>query len=344
MLEINNIYNMDCIEGMRELIKQGYSKYFDFIEIDPPYNIGKDIWDKFKSHTEYINFIKEVMKISTQLMSDNGTLFLWHNDIEVLSDFIQLIKNNTDLKLKQQCIWNKYYKYNDDGTGNNQYGFLNGFIQSDMNRNYQKMCEYTLYYTKQDETGLNCIDKEFVAPKNPFRRELKKARKKARLTITQVAELGKFYGKINHGGAVTNWEKGYNIPLKEQWEILKTFLPIETNYEELRQEYDALRKEYESLRYTYNSNKNNLRSCIWQYPMSKETKHKTEKPLQLYYDMFEIHTRKDSKCLFPFVGSGNNIVSLLNINKNDNGNRNYIGFELDQQYINIIDERINNIA
>lgn len=337
-ININKIYKQDCIQGMKELIEKGYSKYFDFIEIDPPYNIGKDVWDKFESYEEYLKFIEEVIDLSSQLMSDNGTLFLWHNDILVLSDFIQLIKTSTDLKLKQQCIWNKYYKYNDNGTANNQYGFMNGFIQSDMNRNYQKMCEYALYYTKQDETGVNCIDKD-IAPRNPFRRELKKARSKVGLTITQVAEKGKFYGNINHGGAVTNWEKGYNIPNEEQWEILKSFLPIEEKYHE----YKVLKEEYENLRYTFNSDKNNFRSCIWQYPMSKETKHKTEKPLQLYLDMFEVHTKQNSKCLFPFVGSGNNIMSLLDINKADNGNREYIGFETDDKWFELINNRINKL-
>jgi DNA modification methylase len=75
-MKLNKIYQQDCIEGMKELIQQGYSKYFDFIEIDPPYNIGKDVWDKFKSDEAYLNFIQEVIDLSSQLMSDNGTLIL----------------------------------------------------------------------------------------------------------------------------------------------------------------------------------------------------------------------------------------------------------------------------
>ena len=36
MLELNNLYNMDCMEGM----KQFPDKYFELAIVDPPYGIG----------------------------------------------------------------------------------------------------------------------------------------------------------------------------------------------------------------------------------------------------------------------------------------------------------------
>ena len=41
MLELNNIYNMDCMEGM----KLFPDKYFELAIVDPPYGIGQD-WKK----------------------------------------------------------------------------------------------------------------------------------------------------------------------------------------------------------------------------------------------------------------------------------------------------------
>jgi len=320
------IIKKDCIQGMKDLINEGHIKYFDFIEIDPPYNIGKDEWDKFESHKEYLEFINEVISLSSQLLSDNGTLFLWHNDILVLSDFIHLIKNNTNLLLKQQCIWNKYFKYNENGSVNNQYGFLNGFIQSNMNRSYQKMCEYILYYTKQDEELIEYnINDPFKEIKDYF------------LTALEEANLSR--NKVNQ--LLGHRQSEHTFYIKKQW-----LFPTEETYIELQSilnlpmPYKEILNKYENTRYTYNANKNNYRSCIWNYPMSKETKHKTEKPLQLYYDMFEVHTKQNSKCLFPFTGSGNNIVSLLDLNKKDGGNREYIGFETDDKWFEIIKNRI----
>ena len=56
---------------------------------------------------------------------------------------------------------------------------------------------------------------EYVAPRNPFAIELKREKNEKGVSINQVSEYGKFYGNVNHGGAVTNWERGYNIPSAE---------------------------------------------------------------------------------------------------------------------------------
>lgn len=37
ILELNHLYNMDCMEGM----KQFPDKYFDLAVVDPPYGIDK---------------------------------------------------------------------------------------------------------------------------------------------------------------------------------------------------------------------------------------------------------------------------------------------------------------
>jgi len=305
----------DCREGMNNLIKQGYSKYFDFIELDPPYNIGKDKWDKFKSHEEYLEFIKEVMELSNQLLSNNGTLFLWHNDINIIFDFMNVCKNTNDLKLVQMITWNKHFKYNVNGELNKQYEFLNGYIQVSQNRSYMLMCEYIMYFIKEENK------------KNPFSTIIKQKMKELHLKQKDVANL-----QLSKNGNCTGWVsnkiKGEQLPTPRQWMLMCNLFNIPN--------------EYDKLRYTYNSNKNTDRHSVWQYPMSKETKHKTEKPLQLYYDMFEVHTKKDSKCLFPFVGSGNNIISLLELNKYDDGERKYIGYETDDKWFDLINKRIED--
>ena len=46
MLEINKIYNEDCLEGMKRIP----DKSIDLIVTDPPYNIGKAKWDKIDNY------------------------------------------------------------------------------------------------------------------------------------------------------------------------------------------------------------------------------------------------------------------------------------------------------
>ena len=72
MLELNRLYNMDCMEGM----KQFPDKYFDLAIVDPPYGIGagkekphngwKDYgvkqWDNESPNQEYFNNLFRVSK------------------------------------------------------------------------------------------------------------------------------------------------------------------------------------------------------------------------------------------------------------------------------------------
>jgi DNA modification methylase len=41
MIELNKIYNMDCLEGLKSIDDNS----IDYIITDPPYNVGKDVWD-----------------------------------------------------------------------------------------------------------------------------------------------------------------------------------------------------------------------------------------------------------------------------------------------------------
>ena len=53
MLEVNNIYNMDCIEGLKQID----DSTVDLIVTSPPYNVGVayDAWSKNSFTTGFIN-------------------------------------------------------------------------------------------------------------------------------------------------------------------------------------------------------------------------------------------------------------------------------------------------
>ena len=53
MLELNNIYNMDCLEGMKLMQQQGIK--VDWVITDPPYGIGAD--KDLRANTQYGNAI-----------------------------------------------------------------------------------------------------------------------------------------------------------------------------------------------------------------------------------------------------------------------------------------------
>jgi site-specific DNA-methyltransferase (adenine-specific) len=84
MLELNKIYNMDCMEGMKEFP----DKYFDLAIVDPPYGIN----------LKGANVIKN--------KSDSNTVFntKWDNSIPDKAYFEELMRVS-----KEQIIWGGNY-------------------------------------------------------------------------------------------------------------------------------------------------------------------------------------------------------------------------------------------
>jgi DNA modification methylase len=73
--------------------------------------------------------------------------------------------------------------------------------------------------------------------------------------------------------------------------------------------------------------------------MKEYTKHPTQKPLSICDRIIQVHSNENDLVYIPFAGSGSEIVSCIN------NNRNYIATELNNDYIEeIIKPRINKIV
>lgn len=73
-LELNKIYAMDCLEGMKII----GDKFIDVIVTSPPYNIGKKYngYNDEKPRNEYLDWMEEVAKETERILKDNGSFFL----------------------------------------------------------------------------------------------------------------------------------------------------------------------------------------------------------------------------------------------------------------------------
>lgn len=67
----------------------------------------------------------------------------------------------------------------------------------------------------------------------------------------------------------------------------------------------------------------------------KERIHPTQKPVQLMEDLVRIHSNENDVILDPFLGSGSTGVACVNTN------RNFIGYELEEDYFDIATKRID---
>ena len=99
-MEINKIYNMDCLEYMKTLSNES----IDLIIADPPYyKIHGEfdfIWDNVD---EYIEWCKQWTLECKRILKPNGSFYIWgvmgYNNGFPLVKLIDFLETNTDLRV-----------------------------------------------------------------------------------------------------------------------------------------------------------------------------------------------------------------------------------------------------
>jgi len=323
MLEINKIHCGDCLELMKEIPDNS----IDLIIIDPPYNIKKDYWDDIKNYEEWM---KKVILEIQRVLKDNGSFYMFHSEMEVVSDFMNFLREKTNFIFRQFIVWNKRFE------GSSRKGFLDGYCCVDMLRNYQQMAEYILYYTFQDETGLSKIMGNCVYPiRDYIRSEIIRA--KGKIVLKQINQV---LGTATNGGGVASACLSLDktcpaMITEEHYLILRDWLNTNKEYEYLRKEYEDLRKEYEDLRFTFNNQKTH--HSVWNYDIENKIGHTTPKPLDLVKNIILHSSNEGDLILDCFMGSGTTAVACKKLN------RNFIGIELNPEYVDIANKRLEEI-
>ena len=313
----NKVYNEDCLDTMKRI----KDKSVNLIIADFPYFEVKGEFDFiWKSFDEFLEWVEVCAKEFKRILADNGSLYVYGHAKKIA--YKQIIFDKY-FNIENHIVWEKLQCQTKIG--------LDEF------NSYAPIKEHILFYS--NGANLQTVEKEYVAQKNPFAIELKRARLEKGISINQVAEYGKFYGNVNHGGAVTNWERGYNVPQLEQWEILCDNLPIKTkNYNILRKEYENIRKEYSEKIRPFN-NKYRLEDVMKFYQEANITgkyNHPTQKPPKLSRALIETSTRKGDLVYIPFGGSGSEVEQCQVLGLD------WICSELEPKYCEIIEDRIKN--
>ena len=182
------LYPGCCLEELQKVD----NKSIQLICIDPPYNINKDEWDNIDNYVEWLT--KIVVLLETKL-KNSGSFFIFHNEMETISEIILSIRQNTKLKLKQMITWNK--RFNES----RQKGYLDGYVVKNDMHMFNKMCEYILFYTFDNH--------ELI-------RQTRKEKNVSQMTISQ--EIRSRTGGLT--GWYSNIETGKNHPTKD------TMVPI----------------------------------------------------------------------------------------------------------------------
>lgn len=313
-LEFGKCHLIECIKAIRLLEPKSVNLFF----IDPPYFRIKGDFDFKLTFEQWQELHENLAKEIKRVLTDNGCILLYGHAKRIA--YQQVIFDKW-FNLENVLKWEKIEcqtKRQD-------------FEQS---RCFAPVTEHILFYSNDWDVNSLCeIEKEYIAPRNPFAIEIKQARLKKGVSINAVAEYGKFYGNVNHGGAVTNWERGYNVPKEDQWKILCENLPIaRTKYSELRQEYEHLRRPF--------NNANKLTDVLkfsQEAHITKEYDHETKKPEGLTTELLKVVTRKGDKVCIPFSGSGTESAMCEKLGLD------WISFETNPKHVKTTNKRVNKI-
>tara|TARA_B100000035_G_C21001296_1_gene555047 strand:- start:481 stop:1539 length:1059 start_codon:yes stop_codon:yes gene_type:complete len=209
-LEKIKLYNGDCLE----MLSNVKDKSIQLICIDPPYNIGKDTWDNIEN---YNLFMISIIKILEKKLKNNGSFFMFHNDMEIISELMVYIKKETRLVFRQMIVWNKRFE------GSPKKGFMDGFVVKNDLHNFNKMAEYILFYT---------FDNSYM---------LRKRRKE--LNVSQMTISQEIKSKT---GGFTGWysniETGKNMPTRETMKPIEKHLGL--TYEDIVPKFNNMKTDH----------------------------------------------------------------------------------------------------
>ena len=304
-MELNKVYNMDCIELMKTLP----SDCIDLIIADPPYYKAiNEKWDKqWETEEDYLKWTQKWFDECVRILKDTG-IFYCYGNFDILSKQKVLIFDK-QLNFRQNITLSKGLRSIAGRT-------------SDKLRMFPTASEYLLYYTKQGQDLVILNQRDYLL----------KEFKKSGLKIKDIKKLCGFTGNQPYNWFSPN-NKGngtWQLPTKEHYLKLQTTGYWQKSYEELKNEFD-------NKRYIFNLPTGI--TDVWDFvPDKVRYGHKTQKPKDITDRIIKASSNEGQTVYIPFAGSGSEIVSCIE------NNRNYIATETNKDYIdNIINKRIEEI-
>jgi len=311
----NKVYHDDWMNNTLE------DKSVQLIIADPPYFEVKGDFDfVWKSFDDYLIDVERWAKECKRLLADNGTLF-WYGHAKKIA-YAQIIFDK-HFTLINNLVWNK--------------GSFMGLEESEGLRSFAPCTERILMYgsKSQDTTGRDFIEETYIAPRNPFSREISKG-----MTLYNLREIDFRKLRPSKNGNLTGWCSniilGSSNPTKQDWELIETIIKSGKEYEALRAEYESLKAEYEALRRPFN-NQFKLQEIITYGNEATKTgskyAHDTCKPETLTRALILTCSRPNDLILIPFAGSGTEVAMATK------EGRRAIGFDIEAKYVEIANKR-----
>jgi site-specific DNA-methyltransferase (adenine-specific) len=159
---------------------------------------------------------------------------------------------------------------------------------------------------------------------------LREKRIQSGLSMHQLTALVGAHGKVNHGGAVSNWEAGRNIPSREQYQKISDALISKGKVLQMPYYEDVIRP--------FEVNASVEFTDVWDFNSVRpyKGKHPAEKPIDMLEHCILSSTFENDIVLDCFAGSGSTAIAALNLNRKS------ISLEIEIEWIEIIKQRLEN--
>lgn len=292
------------------------SHSISLILTDPPYhstkkrNIINDT--SFQCDEDFINWIEAFSIEWKRILRPNGCAYLFCSSA-MESKLDNMLSKR--FNILSHIVWTKPNEPGFDG--------WKGKMKKEALRQWYPQSERIIFFEPADEGNLK---------RSYFGNWLKQKRKECGLSGHELTEMTGSYGNVNHGGAVSNWETGRNIPSEEQYNLICEALRKKGIYEELPIYKDIIRP--------FEVNRQMQFTDIWDFPSVKvyKGKHPAEKPIEMLEHCIKSSTYEGDIVLDCFAGSGSTLVAALRTN------RLAVGMEIDDGWCESIKWRLRNCA
>ena len=279
----------DSLSLLRALPEHSVS----LILTDPPYHATKkqNIYGDtaFAEDQHYLNWMADYAVEWHRVLRPNGSLFLFCDSS--MAGRLEVIFSR-DFNVLSHIVWTKP---NDPG-----FDGWKGKMKKEALRQWYPHSERILFAEPAIEGNLH---------RSPFGQFLRQARQEAGLTMHQLTARIGAHGKVNHGGAVSNWEDGRNTPSREQYDKICEAL-IETG------KLKAM-PPYEDVIRVFNMDASKEFIDVWTFPSVRpfKGKHPAEKPAALLEHAISATTYPGDIVLDCFGGSGNTALAALKLER-----------------------------
>ena len=288
--------------GERALVAQGDSLAMlrampahsvSLILTDPPYHSTKkqNIYGDtaFAEDAHYLEWMGEYAQEWRRVLKPNGSLFCFCATAMSARLEVLLSKN---FNVLSHVVWTKP---NDPG-----FDGWKGKMNKEALRQWYAHSERILFAEPAVDTNLF---------RSPLAEMLHECRKQAGLSMHELTAIIGAPGKVNHGGAVSNWEAGRNTPSRDQYNKMRAAILATGKVQSMPLYEDAIRV------FTMDASKEF--TDVWTFPSVRpyKGKHPAEKPAAMLEHAIEATTYPGDIVLNCFGGSGSTALAALKLGR-----------------------------